>query len=397
MPERQLIDYIKNQSELGISLPEIKNTLLSKGWTEEDINLAIDELNKIPTPQPVLNQEKNTETTTTKISVFQNLFKSKVALGVTILLGTLLFISFGVAGYYIYSQNNPDFIYKRAIINTLNIKNMEFEVIGSMSWDYLKINYNNTGQIEIGNSPQETKIKNTIKLSRVLTESLNIENGIYDQFPNEIKLDLFFNNNELYFNPSPETRNLIFSGFYISNKQLLDPNKWIKVDKSSFSDIENFDVGNLKKLNDLLFNFKNVKIKFVESEKIDKVEYLKFSYEIPRETMDKFIDDFIKEYIPSASSEEVPDDFKQNTHKYLSNGFIWVNKKDAIVTKIIPTFPKDDPFKLSLEYNLKSYNKELNLQTPKNYIDFNELMNYNDSFMVPSDNDYNFDSTEVTY
>jgi len=397
MPERQLIDYIKNQSELGISLPEIKNTLLSKGWTEEDINLAIDELNKIPTPQPVLNQEKNTETTTTKISVFQNLFKSKVALGVTILLGTLLFISFGVAGYYIYSQNNPDFIYKRAIINTLNIKNMEFEVIGSMSWDYLKINYNNTGQIEIGNSPQETKIKNTIKLSRVLTESLNIENGIYDQFPNEIKLDLFFNNNELYFNPSPETRNLIFSGFYISNKQLLDPNKWIKVDKSSFSDIENFDVGNLKKLNDLLFNFKNVKIKFVESEKIDKVEYLKFSYEIPRETMDKFIDDFIKEYIPSASSEEVPDDFKQNTHKYLSNGFIWVNKKDAIVTKIIPTFPKDDPFKLSLEYNLKSYNKELNLQTPKNYIDFTELMNYNDNFTIPSDNEYNFDSNDITY
>lgn len=397
MPERQLIDYIKNQIELGISLPEIKNTLLSKGWKEEDINLAIDELNKIPTPQPVLNQEKNTETTTPKISVFQNLFKSKVALGVTILLGTLLFISFGVAGYYIYSQNNPDFIYKRAIINTLNIKNMDFEVKGSMNWDYLKINYNNTGQIEIGNSPQETKINTTIMITHSPIGFSNIENNVYNQFPKEIKFDLFFNNNELYFNPSPETRNLIFSGFYITNKQLLDPNKWIKVDNSSFSEIENYNVGNLKKLNDLLFNFKNVEIKFVESEKIDKVEYLKFSYKIPRETMDKFIDDFIKEYIPSASSEEVPDDFKQNTHKYLSNGFIWVNKKDAIVNKIIPTFPKDDPFKLSLEYNLKSYNKELNLQTPKNYIDFNELMNYNDSFMVPSDNDYNFDSTEVTY
>lgn len=48
MINQQLVDYIKQQSQQGISPENIKNNLLSNGWTETDINQAYSGLSTSP-------------------------------------------------------------------------------------------------------------------------------------------------------------------------------------------------------------------------------------------------------------------------------------------------------------------------------------------------------------
>lgn len=369
MPQEQLLGYIKKQIEIGVSILDLKKALISKGWKEEDVDLAINEINKISIPQ------QRNENYNLKSSQFPISLKSKKAIIIFIISISILLITLGVLGYYFYSQNNPDFIYKRAVIKTLNLKNIEFEVKGDFESESVNASYKNSGQVQVGDNPKDTKIRNTLEVKFPNDQSIVYGSEDRDVL-SKIVLELFFTNNEIYINAPEETRRYFLgSSFGDTYGYGTD---WIKVDKKTFKELESLDVGNLKKLNDLLFNLKDVEITYIESEKKDKVEYLKYSYKIPRKTTDKLLYDFYTafklgdiSYISNSQLEEL--------HQLISNGFIWVNKKDVTVSKIVPTIPYYLGSKLYLEYNLKSFGNDLKLETPKNYIDFEDFIKKFDS------------------
>jgi len=360
MPQEQLLDYIKKQIVIGVSILDIKNALVSKGWKEEDVNKAIDEVNKIPVPeQKIENNEQKT-------FQYPNFLKSKKAIIIFSSTITLLTITLGVLGYYFYSQSSPDFIYKRAVIKTLSLKNIEFEVKGDISNSYgsYNVSFTNSGKVQVGDSNKDSKIKNTIEVQFPKYQPLPC---IYGGDLNKIVVELFFTNNEAYLNAPRETKECILGYGYKSVGS-----KWIKVDKQTFENLESYDVGNLKKLNDLLFNLKDVEIKYTESEKNDKIENLKYSYKIPRKTTDKLLDDFIIAY---NLGDPLDLNGKEQFHQAISNGFIWVNKKDTTISKIVPTIPPIVGSNINIEYNLKSFGKDLKLEAPLDFISFEDLNN----------------------
>lgn len=59
MINQQMFDYIKQQSQQGVSREQIKNSLLAKGWSENDINEAFvaHSNNLAPFPQPSTSQQ----------------------------------------------------------------------------------------------------------------------------------------------------------------------------------------------------------------------------------------------------------------------------------------------------------------------------------------------------
>jgi hypothetical protein len=59
MPNQQVIDFIHQQLSSGISVDIIKSALLSRGWTEQDINLAFNSIGQTSPVQhssTILNQ-----------------------------------------------------------------------------------------------------------------------------------------------------------------------------------------------------------------------------------------------------------------------------------------------------------------------------------------------------
>ena len=59
MINQQILDYIKQQLQQGVSREQIKSSLITNGWSENDINEAFATLstNSVPLPQSPMSQQ----------------------------------------------------------------------------------------------------------------------------------------------------------------------------------------------------------------------------------------------------------------------------------------------------------------------------------------------------
>ena len=59
MINQQILDYIKQQLQQGVSREQIKSSLMTNGWSESDINEAFTSLsnNSVPLPQSPISQQ----------------------------------------------------------------------------------------------------------------------------------------------------------------------------------------------------------------------------------------------------------------------------------------------------------------------------------------------------
>ncbi len=106
MINQQLLDYIKQQSQSGMSQEKIKSTLLATGWQEPDINEGLRAINTTPPSIAGTSMKVGSSGKALKIAL--------ISLGGAAMIG---------GGIYAYTQNF--FINQEPIEQTNNIDNLE--------------------------------------------------------------------------------------------------------------------------------------------------------------------------------------------------------------------------------------------------------------------------------
>lgn len=110
MPNQQLSDYIESEIKLGKSVEEIKITLLSIGWKEEDINTAI-------------NQNQNA------VQVSQNNQKLKSKIKIISLILILFILLMGIL-YFYYNKNTNKIIITDPYIKEAPLETIKNKLMG---------------------------------------------------------------------------------------------------------------------------------------------------------------------------------------------------------------------------------------------------------------------------
>jgi hypothetical protein len=132
MVNKKLINYIKQELELGTSREEIKNSLISNGWTDEEIEEAFNTLDRISSGSQILSSKTKEQSNKWRIILF-----SFVALAI---FGSVVYFAFQS---FFGTENKPDIISEhqpeeeaQLSLEILNLKDV-YEVGEKFSGKYL--------------------------------------------------------------------------------------------------------------------------------------------------------------------------------------------------------------------------------------------------------------------
>jgi hypothetical protein len=132
MVNKKLVNYIKQELELGTSREEIKNSLISNGWTNEEIEEAFNVLGKTSSESQMLSSKTKEQSNKWRIILFS----------------FVVLIIFGSVAYFVFqsffgTENKPDIISEhqseeasQLSLEILNLKDV-YEVGEKFSGKYL--------------------------------------------------------------------------------------------------------------------------------------------------------------------------------------------------------------------------------------------------------------------
>ena len=123
MINQQLLDYIKQQLQQGVSREIITSNLISQGWQQSDINEAFVSINSpiSSTPQEnIATQQFSTISQQPKRRI------NKALLAVISILGILI-IGGGVFGYFYYFQETPEKVVEKMTTHLTEVKTLEYQ------------------------------------------------------------------------------------------------------------------------------------------------------------------------------------------------------------------------------------------------------------------------------
>jgi len=405
MPQDELINYIKKEVDLGVKLPEIKSILLSKGWKVEDIDNVLNQIYPPPSPQPNVEiippispaSPSELEQNFLKNNFpFKNLkidFKNPnpVIFGFFLVLFGLVIIIVLIILYF--QSNNTDYIFQKALSNTLKLKNIEFEINGDYKSSIDVYFFDDLNFVKSLDFKSNWKVSNFSKLDdTVVYGKIDFSRKDFPLFTN-FSYDLFINKNNSYYKV-PSRYGLIIPGnvdtFYIT---FSEPNpKIINLLENSWIKTEN-DEGLKKDSLDLQSYIKEIEYSFLENKNENNQHYYVYSYKIPKSVFKELFSDSPDKFTRQYPNYELNQFLINNLPSYFGEGTIWISKKDLLVSKIIPNKYAYIAKRgvccgntyLSFELLLKDYNKELNLEPPLNFIEldaFDSLLNrlYNDEY-----------------
>lgn len=349
MTTQELLDYIKQKKEEGISREEIKKSLQDSGWEEGDIEEGFSSIENSFRGEDIHYSPQETP-------------KKPKLLIVSAVLG-LLIMAGGVFGYFYYYAKSPEEVVKKMIEKTTQLKSFQYE-----------------GEIAIEEDKEEALI------------SFNGASDFHDSENPKVKFGLDFEADTLPQSVGAEAR-MIKDVFYfkINNIPPLGffdlsslEGQWIKADKKTVmpeEESENFAPEEIlgeefrkeqaEKMNEI-FIFERK----LPGEKINGVSVYHYEFSLKEEKLIDLVVDMNKESGMPPPSEEELKEMREAFQKMESKGELWIGKKDFLLYKL--TFSLDiqdekSQGKVSFVSRIKNHNEPVQIEVPSPVKTFEEI------------------------
>jgi hypothetical protein len=377
MINQQLLDYIKQQLQNGVSKEQIKSNLLSNGWQESDINEAfalVDSLMSSPvsqnsnSPQFPAEFQQPVESKTKR-----SLFTVLLALGILLVAG-------GVFGYFYYFRETPEKVIEKMKnrLSEIEIKTIEYQA--------------------------EVKIATEPELKNPFFFTLKGKSDVSDQ--NNPKLSFIFETNDQLGVIKGEIR-IINKIIYIKlnnlpNLGFLDlsslSNQWIKIDTEAIAKQFGFEQRleelqeqqkltqeQIKKLKQIFNQTKVLRVtEKLASEKIEGIDTHHYKFSIDKNEFKKLIKDISSVQNKTLTDRELAE-FDKSFDKALEaielfGGEIWIGKKDYLPYRVIlnlkikETAEFQKGGQITITILLKNYNKPIQIDTPSPVKNIEEIL-----------------------
>lgn len=410
MVNQQLLDYIKQQLQQGISQEQIRSSLMANGWQEADINEAFSSMNYPSSSTPPDNIAAQQFSTTSQQPARRI---NKTLLAVISILGILI-IGGGVSGYFYYFRETPEKVIEKMTTRLTEVKTLEHQgeikaeittpdLLGGFNFmqpvqqtpsekaSNFSINF--SGKRDIGDL-NNLKELCTFNIRTDALKELTQEESVFGSEVRIIDKVVYVNLNNL--------PNLEF--FDLS----LLSNQWIKIDTEVIKNqlgLENFEEQikeaqkqqeltpeQVEKIKQIVEQAKVFKItEKLTSENIEGVSTHHYKFLIDKNELKKLIVDIIKivdigkVVLDKTLTDEELAEFDKEFDKGLEviktlDGEIWIGKKDYLPYKILLTLEIEETAesetagRLTTTMSFKNYNKLVQIDTPSPVKNIEEVL-----------------------
>jgi len=384
MVNQQLLDYIKQQLQQGISKEQIKSSLITNGWQARDIDEAF---SSSPSIQPLAPSDTPSQSFSSQPSRRLN----KTLLAIVSIIGGVLIIGGGVFAYFNYFQS-PEKIVQKMTVKLTEIKSLEYS--GEIKAEV------NTGDLMGGSSLlQPTQSASNKKLNDFSINftglsdiqnlddpkglfSFNIKTDALPQGEFAFRLEIRTIGKIIYAKLS-DVPNLGF--FDLSAIK----NQWIKIDTEALKKQfglekieeqlketqkkQELSPEQIEKLKTAVQQTKIFKItEKLAGEKIEGINTYHYKFAIDKEGVKKLFADISQIVQDKTLTEEELANFDKSFEAVeLPEGEIWIGKKDLLPYKIIlssiikETDKSKTSGKISFTLLLKNFNKPVQIDIPQ--------------------------------
>lgn len=384
MVNQQLLDYIKQQSQQGISKEQIKSSLMANGWQAQDIEEAF---NSSVLPAQTLAPS---DTPSQSFSPQPHRGLNKILLVIVFIIGGVLIIGGGAFAYFNYFQS-PEKIVQKMTTQLTKIKSLEYsgEIkveadtgdllsgVGSLSQPRQPVSNNKTSHSSI-NFTGSSDIQKLDDPKGLLV--FNIKTDALPQGKFAFGLEIRTISKIIYVKLS-DVPNLGF--FDLSAVK----NQWIKIDTEALK--KQFGLEKLEeqvkeaqkkqgltpvieKLKTAVQQAKIFKItQKLAGEKIEGVNTYHYKFIIDKEGVKNLFVEISKIIEDRTLIEEELKEFDKSLETVELEGEIWIGKKDLLPYKITlssiikETDKSKTSGKVSFTLLLKSFNKPVQIDIPQ--------------------------------
>ena len=375
MINQQLLDYVKQQLQNGVSKEQIKSNLLSNGWQESDINEAFALVDSLMSstvsqisnsPQLPAEFQQPVEPKTKR-----SLFAVLLALGILLVAG-------GVFGYFYYFRETPEKVIEKMKnrLSEIEIKTIEYQAEVKIAIEPELKNpffFTLTGKSDVSD-------QNNPKLS--FTFETNDQLGVIKGEVRVINKVIYIKLNNL--------PNLVWGFLDLSSLS----NQWIKIDIEAIAKQFGFEQRleelqkqqkltqeQIKKLKQIFNQTKVLKVtEKLASEKIEGVDTHHYKFSIDKNEFKKLIKDISSIQNKTLTDREFAEFDKALEAIELFGGEIWIGKKDYLPYRVIlnlkikeiAEFQKGG--QITITILLKNYNKPIQIDTPSPVKSIEEIL-----------------------
>lgn len=392
MINQQLVNYIKEQVQRGVSREEIEKALLAIGWQATDIKEAFDSLSfsapiKPTIPESPLPQSlKPSDVQSQPVSFYSPQKPNRISSIILSVVGGLLIIGGGVFAYFYYFQS-PAKIVQKMMIELSKVTSLEYsgEIIAEMSTgNFLEGETNLFEPVEQSQGKKETRSSITFSGSSD-AQDLNSQKG---QFSFKIKTDALLEEeftfglemriiDEIIYAQLSNAPNLGF--FDLSSFE----NQWIRIDIKELEEQFGADLTQeltqeeIEKIKNAVQQSKVFKITDkLAGENIEGVNTYHYKFSVDRTGLKKLIIDVDKIIAREELDEEIMVELDKGIDELFETmeileGEIWIGKKDFLPYKIkfSSTVKETEEVKLSGNYNftfsMKNFNEPIQVDVPQ--------------------------------
>jgi len=380
MVNQQLLNYIKQQLQQGVSREIITNNLISQGWQQSDVNegfSSIDSFNtssQISSPQSFSTLPQQPERK-----------GNKTLLAIISIIGALI-IGSGVFGYFYYFQETPEKVIEKMRTRLTEVKTLEYQ--GDVKTEFttgwfsdFSVNFSGKSDVSDLNNPKGS-FESIIGADDIFLafELRNIGKIIYFKLSNIPYLEL---------------------GLEFSDISFID-DQWIKTNIESLKKpfwLENFEEQikeeqkqqeltpeQIEKLKQIVAQTKVFKVtEKLASEEIEGVNTHHYKFSIDKNELRKLIVNIIVIVENKTLTEGLVEFDRTRIMEKLEslNGEIWIGKKDLLPYKIsfealmitsVSGFKIPDKDKFMLMISFKNYDKPVKIDIPSPVKSLEEIL-----------------------
>jgi hypothetical protein len=388
MVNQQLLDYIKQQLQQGVSREIITNNLISQGWQQSDVNegfSSIDSSNtssQISSPQSFSTLPQQPERKA-----------SKTLLAIISIIGVLI-IGGGAFGYFYYFQETPEKVIEKMRTRLTEVKTLEYQ--GDIKAEITTPDLLGGGSFMQPTQQAPSKKASDFSINFNGKSDVNDLNNPKGSFAFNIKTDALkeLTQGESTFGLEVRTINKVV---YVKLNNLPNlgffdlsflSNQWIKIDteviKKQFG-LEKFEEQikeaqgqqelnpeQTEKLKQVVAQTKVFKItEKLASEEIEGVNTHHYKFLIDKNELKKLITDISVIVENKTLTDKELAEFDKGLEAVESiGGEIWIGKKDYLPYKIIftvgikETAESKTAGQLTATLLFKNYNKPVQIDIP---------------------------------
>jgi hypothetical protein len=387
MINQQLLDYIKQQLQQGVSQEQIKSSLMINGWRSQDIDETLSSL--VPPSQPLAPAD--TLSQSPSFSPQPSRGVNKILLAAVFIVGGTLIVGGGVFAYFNYFQS-PEKIVQKMTAKLTEIKSLEYS-------GEIKAEANTEDLLGGGGNllppTQSTQNNKTSDFSITFTGKSDIQkiDDPKSLFSFNIKTDAL-EQGEFTFGLEIRTigKVIYVKTNDVTNLEFFDlsaiKNQWIKIDIEALK--EQFGLGEIEEqlkeaqnkqelspeqIEKLKLAVQQAKIikttEKLPSEKIEGINTDHYKFTIDKEGIKKLFTDVSQTIQDKTPTEKELAEFDKGFEAVESlEGEIWIGKKDVLPYKISlsAVIKETDQSKTSGKGNftllLKNFNKPVQIDVP---------------------------------